>query len=327
MRRKKAARNLLSPRVLEFFSRTSLMGECVMQLSVWFDSPQGYSIDINAPHSHSRKEEEEFSRWLYRLDDASLPVDHINPFRGELTYPVDKARNARNVRAMRPAESSLDYFWRCVDKLYEVQTGIEQYEAIRQCIIEGGQMRRTPPWEDSEDMKAKYTQKSEHTYQPFPEMSHNTTIQIIGAFNKIDIEEKIKPKTKGSIDSPIADATAINVVPAVSENNVQQVYNLDKRALKAMETLFHVPQTENDDVPKAVKWNEFKRAMVRIGFSVEKLQGSAWQFNPVDAPGISRSIQFHEPHPDSAIPHTMPKRFGRRLEWVYGWNSDSFRLA
>jgi hypothetical protein len=53
--------------------------------------------------------------------------------------------------------------------------------------------------------------------------------------------------------------------------------------------------------------------MGRVGFAVEKLQGSAWQFTPGEALNAERNIQFHEPHPDSDVPCVMAKRFGRRL--------------
>jgi hypothetical protein len=58
--------------------------------------------------------------------------------------------------------------------------------------------------------------------------------------------------------------------------------------------------------------------MVRLGFSSEKLQGSAWQFTPGGDLGTNHGIHFHEPHPDSDIPYTMARQFGRRLRRVYG---------
>jgi hypothetical protein len=94
-----------------------------------------------------------------------------------------------------------------------------------------------------------------------------------------------------------------------------------------MKSLFHVATSETGEYPKAVKWDEFKRAMARLGFSVKKLQGSAWQFFPSSALDTDRGIHFHEPHPDSDIPYAMARRFGRRLERVYGCNGDMFQLA
>jgi hypothetical protein len=38
-----------------------------------------------------------------------------------------------------------------------------------------------------------------------------------------------------------------------------------------MKALFHVALSDTEDFPKAIKWDEFKRAMVRIGFAVKKL--------------------------------------------------------
>jgi hypothetical protein len=107
----------------------------------------------------------------------------------------------------------------------------------------------------------------------------------------------------------------------------RRTFALDKRAYKTMKSLVHVTTSETGEFPTAVKWDEFKRAMVRLSFSAEKLQGSAWQFSPGDTSNIDRGIHFHEPHPDSDIPYIMARRFGRRLERVYGWSSDSFTLA
>lgn len=47
-----------------------------------------------------------------------------------------------------------------------------------------------------------------------------------------------------------------------------------------MKALFFVATSKEGDLPKAVKWDEFMRAMVHLGSSAEKLQGSAWQFSP-----------------------------------------------
>jgi hypothetical protein len=67
--------------------------------------------------------------------------------------------------------------------------------------------------------------------------------------------------------------------------------------------------------------------MTRVGFAVEKLQGSAWQFTPGVDSNAERNISFHEPHPESDVPYVMAKRFGRRLGRVYGWSTDTFKLA
>ena len=321
-RANETTKDLMSPRVSQLFAQTSVVAECIMQHSVWYDTPQGNGINKDAPHSHR----EDFLQWLYHLDQCQLPVHAINPFRGKLAYPAHKVRNRSNVQAMRTAEATLDRFWECVDTFYEEKTGVSQHEVIRQCILEGGQMQRTPPWEEPLATKPKPMAQPEYVYQPFSRIFHNQAMQITGAFDRLAIEEKTKPKTKGSTTVPVADEPA-NIVPTTSEDTSQQTFTLDKRAYRTMKALFHVALSDNEDFPKAIKWDEFKRAMVRIGFAAEKLQGSAWQFTPSKALDVDRGIHFHEPHPDSDIPYIMARRFGRRLERVYGWRSDMFKLS
>lgn len=317
-----SAKDLMSTRVSELFTQTSVVGECIMQHSVWSNTPQAYEIDKNAPHSH----DEEFLDWLYHLDHCRLPVHAVNPFRGKLAYPAHKVRNRSNVQSMRTAEANLDRFWECVDTFYEEKTGVSQHEAIRRCILEDGQMQRTPPWEEPLDIRPKSAEHPAYVYQPFSRILHNKAMQITGAFDRLAIEEKIKPKTKGITTVPMIDEPAEHA-PSVSEGTSQQTFTLDKRTYRTMKALFHVALSETEDFPKAIKWDEFKRAMVRIGFAAEKLQGSAWQFTPGESLDVDRGIHFHEPHPDSDIPYIMARRFGRRLERVYGWRSEMFRLS
>ncbi|KAJ6198353.1 hypothetical protein J3E72DRAFT_374361 [Bipolaris maydis] len=327
MQENKAARDLVSPRVSELFAQMSVIGECAMQLSVWCGTPQGSSFDLSKPHPHAHRNG--FYEWLDHLDHGYMPVHLINPFRGKLDYPAYKARNPKTVRAMREAEDNLDKFWAYVDNSYKRKTGISQHEVIRKCIAEGGPMQRTPAWEDHVKSKSIQSEQLESIYQPFSGFSHNRDMQITGAFDRLAVVgEKIKAKTKGSPESVMGvDVPQTHMCGTDDEENVPQVFMLDKRALKVMKTLFHVPQFDHDDLPKGVKWHEFKRAMAHIGFAVEKLQGSAWQFTPGESLHVRRAIQFHEPHPVSDITYIMAKRFGRRLERVYGWNSASFRPA
>ncbi|CAN9383366.1 unnamed protein product [Alternaria sp. RS040] len=316
------ARNLMSARVSELFAHMSVVGECIMQHSVWCDTPQAYEIEKDAPHSH----DEEFLEWLYRLDQCQLPVHSINPFRGKLAYPAHKIRNRSNVQSMRTAEANLDKFWEHVDTFYEQKTGVSQHEVIRRCILDGGKMQRTPPWKEPLGMRPKPAEHLEYVYQPFSTIFHNKTMQITGAFDRLAIEEKKKPKTKGVTNIPMIDQPADHAPPAIEETS-KQTFALDKRAYRTMKALFHVTLSDNEEFPKAIKWDEFKRAMVRIGFAAEKLQGSAWQFTPCEALDVDRGIHFHEPHPDSDIPYIMARRFGRRLGRVYGWRSEMFRLS
>jgi hypothetical protein len=325
IRKDETVQALLSPRLARLITQLSLASECVHQYSLWLNTPSSLRVDTNAEHTHDH----DFLAWLCTINRCSLPVHLIDPARGKLRYPAHKARNRSNVMAMRAAEANLDAFWDWVDAYFEQKTGVGQHDVIRRCVLEGGQMRRTPPWDEpTQEKSTLVVQNPEYIYQPFSRIYHRKEMQITGSFDRISPEEKIKPKTKGTADPTLSttEMVAYNEQPDFSVEK-QQTFLLDKRAYKAMKSLFHVATSETGEYPKAVKWNEFTRAMVRLGFSAEKLQGSAWQFSPGRSLDVERGIQFHEPHPDSDIPYVMARRFGRRLERVYGWSSSTFKLA
>ena len=66
--------------------------------------------------------------------------------------------------------------------------------------------------------------------------------------------------------------------------------------------------------------------MTSVGFSIRKLDGSAWVFEPL-SDLFRRSIIFHEPHPINKIPFQTARRYSRRLKRVYGWTRASFSHA
>jgi hypothetical protein len=98
---------------------------------------------------------------------------------------------------------------------------------------------------------------------------------------------------------------------------------LSKRAFKVFSILFHTPS--QSDQPGEIPWSDFLNAMASTGFSPQKLYGSVWQFTPTEL-DVERSIQFHEPHPQSKIPYRVARRFGRRLQRAYGWHGGMFVL-
>ncbi|KAE8850694.1 hypothetical protein PTNB85_01110 [Pyrenophora teres f. teres] len=356
-RQDKFARDLLTSRISSIITELSVISECLFQIELWMSTPEIAMLyekeaDANCSPVPYRSEEtrceliriaevavhpanehfNSFIQWVSVMKATTVPhevVHLVNPVRGRLRYPIDKTRNAGNVKIMRDSESNVDMFWKSVDRIYEEQTGIAQQETIRQCLEHGGQVQRTPAW-TSIGTTPPSTKKYE--YQPFPEDSHKISLQFTGTFDKISISEKVKQKTRGNqntstfASAPPATGTHIST-PDSASKDTPKLLNVDKRTQKVFKTLFHVPSAELGDAPKAVKWNEFKRAMVRVGFTAEKLQGSAWQFIPTSSLDVKRGIQFHEPHPDSDVPVTLARRFGRRLERVYGWCGDMVRAS
>ncbi|KAI4680536.1 hypothetical protein J4E81_010066 [Alternaria sp. BMP 2799] len=322
------AGKMMSSRMLNLITDMSVLLECLRQFSLWERSPK--VVASLCHHKCTRTltldTVAEFSEWHMKLLDFTIPTDYVQPFRERLNYPIHKRRTRENVETLRQAEANLDRFWATIDSLFEDRTGVRQHPLIRECLQEGGALYRTPPWVDPVAIKLTPKEKPEYVYQPLSRMVHNKTLEITGAFDRMVIEEKTKAKTRGDTVTVAHDLAAL---PPDSNATAtpQPTILVDQRAHKVFKTLFHTPTSETGDLPKGVKWVEFKRAMARVGFSVEKLQGSAWQFAPGDALDTDRNIQFHEPHPDSDIPYIMAKRFGRRLARVYGWSGDTFKLG
>ena len=109
--------------------------------------------------------------------------------------------------------------------------------------------------------------------------------------------------------------------PHVEEVQQPPTFTVSKCGFKVSLALFH--NTISGNPPGEIAWNDFLSAMASVGFSIRKLDGSAWVFEPLSGP-FRRSIIFHEPHPVNKIPYQTARRYGRRLERAYGWTGASF---
>jgi hypothetical protein len=132
---------------------------------------------------------------------------------------------------------------------------------------------------------------------------------------------KTRLKTRGPATTKETEITSIS---GPSELPPPQIIPVSKRACKVFSILFHNPTFETP--PGEILWSEFLHALSSAGFAVEKQYGSAWMFTPPATSGL-RSIIFHEPHPTNKIPFYLARRYGRRLERVYGWSGETFVSA
>jgi len=321
---------MMSSRILSLLTEVSVLTECLRQIGLWERSPEVLACcaHMDRDHTPTLGERGDFLPWAAAMKDQAFPFHHLYPYQEKLHYPANKRHSRNHVEAMCRAEANLDKFWAAVDSMFEERTGTAQHEIIYACLTHAGKMHRTVPWVEPAIVKPAPKKKQEYEYQPLSRMVHNKTLQITGAFDKLSIEEKTKTKTRGTADHAIDAGRTLTVQPvANSTQQLDKPFIVDQRTHKVFKTIFYTPTSETGDLPKAVKWAEFKRAMARVGFAVEKLQGSAWQFSPSEISNAERNIQFHEPHPDSDVPYVMAKRFGRRLARVYGWSADMFKLA
>jgi hypothetical protein len=241
-------------------------------------------------------------------------------------YPSDKRRTKQNTEAMRKSEVNLDLFWQSVDEQYRNINGKTVHQALKHLFAIERQLERTPEWREpiKQPIDKIGTGIPEDLHQPLSQLSLHSEERP----SKLIVTAKTKIKTKG-----VASSThSSNPTPPLpleqekgefSKPDVQPTMAVSKRAFKVFSTLFHTPS--QSDQPGEIPWSDFLNAMASTGFSPQKLYGSVWQFTPTEL-DVERSIQFHEPHPQSKIPYRIARRFGRRLQRAYGWHGGMFVL-
>jgi hypothetical protein len=210
---------------------------------------------------------------------------YADPTDGKFEYSVHRRRNKQNVEIMRRSEANLDAFWEAVDQHYRSRNVGSQHDMVAHLLSSDRGIQRTPAWTEPDKTKVS-TNAPEYVYQPFSSVYHDPTKQVTGIFDRATFQEQAtKTKTRGT-------ATQTNkAVPATPHETTQEepIFTVDKRAHKVFKALFHSPS--NPDLPGEVPWPDFLHAMATMGFSDEKLHGSAWSFTPktIDI-GVERSI-------------------------------------
>jgi hypothetical protein len=337
-----AAKSMVTPLNANHLSSMSVASVCIHQLRLYQPwaarieadiEPRLYDTSWSVNQAYKRLTDRFHGgrrdgfmkeRWA---NEAILKL--VDPTDGKFDYPVKGRPNRTNIRAMRAAEESLDQLWKELDAFAKLKTGRILPELLDRDITRGRTIRRTPPWVDppkaKKDSKAPLPSLYKYTYQPFSLLDHDESTEITGTFDKLSVTEKSKSKTRGIPAAPAVEDDGIADQVAESDTHaLRTVFTVDKRSQKVFRALFHSPLA--GDTPGEVPWTDFLHVMVTVGFTAEKLHGSAWQFVPQDS-ALGRPIQFHEPHPSSKLPFAWARRFGRRLFRAYGWTGEMFALG
>ncbi|KAI4676816.1 uncharacterized protein J4E84_009411 [Alternaria hordeiaustralica] len=326
--REPSARSKLSPFIEHSLTQLSISVECLhlLRVSSCADrmTPHFDFLEIDAVvpkpvlgflHAHEK--------WRETMENGGgeLAIPNLEvSSNGKLDYPSETVHTKQAVEARRKAERNLDRFWRCVDRSFRKLTGYSQHATIRRLFDEGGPMQRTAPWYDPEGHDASPKSIIAYEYQPISEIFHDPTKEITGNFDRLAVAGKIKSKTHSEID-----AAAHNADEAAQERPMamsKPLYHVGKDAYVVIKALFHVPN--DSEPPGKIRWDQLVATLTKLGFAVEKLHGSAWQFTPKKL-NLPRGIQFHEPHPSGEVPLTLARRYGRRLARAYGWEAAMFK--
>ncbi|KAI4619016.1 hypothetical protein J4E83_005968 [Alternaria metachromatica] len=325
--REPSARQKLSPMIEVTLNELSISVECLHQLRI----SSCYDF-LGNMFSHLDKKPllpgmlEDFCKgleaWRGTMSSCCEGIIAPNlgdPTDGKFNYPSEDAHSKQTVDARRKAERNLDRFWRYVDNSFRKLTGCSQHDTIRRLFEEGGPMRRTAQWHDPEDLGTTSIPVV-YEYIPVFESFHDSTQEITGNFNRLALASKSKSKTHGAMALVISD---VDQHPKDQPTLVSKpLYHVGKDAYAVLKALFYMPN--DNETPGKIRWDQVVATLTKLGFAVEKLHGSAWQFTPkkLDLP---RGIQFHEPHPGGEVPLTLARQYGRRLARAYGWEGKMFK--
>ncbi|KAK4223619.1 hypothetical protein QBC38DRAFT_487309 [Podospora fimiseda] len=322
------AKQFISPYVAALIGDLSIVTQCMRQLDMYHpwartfeNAAVEYNADIEKAYSEASKSWGVFMATVKDNRIQSEAVRLLEPFKKIFPYPIDRRRTKENTEALRQAESNLDAFWACVDRIMYRTAGNLSGTATGRLLLQSRILRRTPEWVEPQAKKppapntssSEFVDADQSVYKPLSALYFSTVAQT----KKQKVKIKCAPTT----------VTVEDLTPTPpqfpSQKEKQPTFHVDARALKVFRTIFFNPDITS--TPGEIPWTDFLHAMTSLGFLAQKLYGSAWQFQPTKL-HVERAIQFHEPHPKGKIPFRDARRHGRRLERAYGWVGSMFVL-
>ncbi|KAK3669234.1 hypothetical protein LTR78_010888 [Recurvomyces mirabilis] len=323
------ARDMISSYVASIISNLSVLTEVTRQLSRFQPWAQTFE-DTMVNHREAIEEDynQRTKHWNGLLEVArgssqSQLVRLGDPTERRFYYPIDKRRSKENVEAVRSAEQGLDAFWAEFDRALLTKMGENlPGTALWKLLSWPRTLQRMPEWTEPKKKlgTGQHVDAGGALAKPLSELYldlQQRTEKTIDRSRPAQIAS-MKTKTKGTGNPPRTHEDP----PSSAQPDPQPVFAVDARALKVFRTLlFFTPSAHA--TPGELAWTDFLYAMDSVGFHIEKLHGSAWQFQPTKL-GIERGVQFHEPHPSGKLTYRVARRIGRRLERAYGWFSGSF---
>ncbi|KAG0043473.1 hypothetical protein BGZ83_011357 [Gryganskiella cystojenkinii] len=336
------AKNYLSSRVTDVIEDLALLAECERQIQLYQPWASTFAEagrnQLERYHDAYRAQLRKKNELLKALGRFKAWED-VDPSNGQFFYPVDRRRTKENTEAMQKAERNLDSFWRRLDTFllgHGTETYINQPLAK---LIKSRALTRTLDWVPDQVLPRRPPGSMASGGQDADEISLPISqLHLDSESSTRDNKDEVLPakpkiKTRGTATASTVSTHDLSSASAENSEEVdtERTFAVDKRALKVFSTLFYQPSSSAQ--PGEIPWIDFLHAMISIGFAVEKLYGSVWHFTPTvgessdSTDNLTRSIQFHEPHPVPKIPYRRARTIGRRLLRAYGWHGEMFRLA
>ena len=325
IRSNRTSRERISPYLASLISDLSLFGELKCHIALVTPGPRMTVVveqkELNAKFNKKIKL---FSQTFTTLTGLGKGLAKVGTPQSKFDHPTYKRRTQATTEKLQQAEKNLDIFWRHVDDHCKEKTSGTVHQMLSE-ILKERQLQRTPDWvepakefNNNREQKESDTISSELAALELQSRSENTITAAIS-----HARARQKTKTRG-IPSTSSSTMVGGDEDALVDDVATPIFEVSKRGFKVFTSLFFTPA--EGEPPGEVPWSDFLSAMASVGFSIKKLDGSAWIFAPVDDEW-QQSIIFHEPHPSSKISFQVARRIGRRLWRRYGWTSENFRRA
>ncbi|KDQ53725.1 hypothetical protein JAAARDRAFT_72366 [Jaapia argillacea MUCL 33604] len=142
---------------------------------------------------------------------------------------------------------------------------------------------------------------------------------------RIEEELRIKEKSRPATISFAADEPPENVDEAQADTQDRTAFRLSRKVVKVFRRFLDDDKDEDPNLKKGqLKWNDFEKAMTKVGFRIKQSCGSSVRFDPPPEMHDSPSITFHRPHPDPVLTPGLIRRIGYRLHRRLGWKASDF---
>ncbi|OTA86432.1 hypothetical protein M434DRAFT_15834 [Hypoxylon sp. CO27-5] len=241
--------------------------------------------------------------------------DTVKPLKNKNPYPIYKPMSPAKADGCIMLEKKLDAFWIRADGSFQEECGATPNELLKNYIAPRDVL--------SERRRLKIIEPIQPRPEPPPPQGDMvprayTTLSPI-SFPRTPVNEK--KKKRGVRQAPKEDNTPESTTSKQGEsrNTLEPPLKLPSEYMRVIRALFFTASAE--EVPQQIKWRDFLSTMTRLGFQIQYIYGSSYNFIP---PGVNPSIVIHQPHPGHVIYLAHARRIGRRLTRTYGWTADHF---
>ncbi|KAJ7063660.1 hypothetical protein C8F01DRAFT_1368173 [Mycena amicta] len=272
--------------------------------------------------------------WLHTINDVSMAQLFLH-------YKLPGANDSDEEKE---AEALLyDMFWGSLDKeLWRLASQLDWPGEARVGRMFGLYDPEDPERPTSlfplflRNLESRYAAVPElHSSKPAsiftPPETSSSTGAVSGYAYVNDLQRQSQTKEKIKTRRAEASNQAQEDTELEEEENLPESLPVDfkvgKKVLKVFHGILAAPDSPNSEHDAGrrlgqIRWEEFEKAMKRIGFSLFQTAGSSVRFDPPAK--AARPITFHRPHPDSILTPIMLRWVGGRLKRCYGWTVETF---